>query len=208
MGKEANGVSRSRFEVSSANRVGEGDMFRTGPGGLLLKLWLRTWVGVVVLVVVVVVGVGLVGLTRRGGSDGSHHVKEVGSSVTSTSWTRYTFHGTGDLSASPRAVSSFLPAGRVAVLRPERRYEADSVLPRDGPHWMFSNSDEAVINKKLPKELLLRIFSFLDVVTLCRCAQVSRSWNVLALDGSNWQRIDLFDFQRDIEPPEGSNGPF
>lgn len=46
---------------------------------------------------------------------------------------------------------------------------------------------------------LLRIFSFLDVVTLCRCAQVSRAWNVLALDGSNWQRIDLFDFQRDIE---------
>ncbi|KAL0597841.1 F-box/LRR-repeat protein 20 [Plecturocebus cupreus] len=44
-----------------------------------------------------------------------------------------------------------------------------------------------------------RIFSFLDVVTLCRCAQVSRAWNVLALDGSNWQRIDLFDFQRDIE---------
>ncbi|KAK7802388.1 hypothetical protein U0070_023505 [Myodes glareolus] len=83
---------------------------------------------------------------------------------------------------------------------------------------MFSNSDEAVINKKLPKELLLSvpvsgetslltlsstdvlgIFSFLDVVTLCRCAQVSRAWNVLALDGSNWQRIDLFDFQRDIE---------
>lgn len=27
----------------------------------------------------------------------------------------------------------------------------------------------------------------------------SQSWNVLALDGSNWQRIDLFDFQRDIE---------
>ncbi|NXI86726.1 FXL20 protein, partial [Rhipidura dahli] len=64
---------------------------------------------------------------------------------------------------------------------------------------MFSNNDEAAINKKLPKELLLRIFSFLDVVTLCRCAQVSRAWNVLALDGSNWQRIDLFDFQRDIE---------
>nr|XP_019603172.1 PREDICTED: F-box/LRR-repeat protein 20 isoform X1 [Rhinolophus sinicus] len=70
---------------------------------------------------------------------------------------------------------------------------------RSDQEQMFSNSDEAVINKKLPKELLLRIFSFLDVVTLCRCAQVSRAWNVLALDGSNWQRIDLFDFQRDIE---------
>ncbi|XP_012226991.1 F-box/LRR-repeat protein 20 isoform X2 [Linepithema humile] len=66
--------------------------------------------------------------------------------------------------------------------------------------WVF-HDDEAQINKKLPKELLLRIFSYLDVVSLCRCAQVSKAWNVLALDGSNWQRIDLFDFQRDVEGP-------
>ncbi|XP_015121775.1 F-box/LRR-repeat protein 20 [Diachasma alloeum] len=64
--------------------------------------------------------------------------------------------------------------------------------------WVF-HDDEAQINKKLPKELLLRILSYLDVVSLCRCAQVSKAWNVLALDGSNWQRIDLFDFQRDVE---------
>ncbi|KPP59063.1 F-box/LRR-repeat protein 2-like, partial [Scleropages formosus] len=43
------------------------------------------------------------------------------------------------------------------------------------------------------------IFSYLDVVTLCRCAQVSKAWNILALDGSNWQKIDLFNFQTDIE---------
>lgn len=36
-------------------------------------------------------------------------------------------------------------------------------------------------------------------MSLCRCAQVSRAWNVLALDGSNWQKIDLFDFQTDVE---------
>lgn len=47
--------------------------------------------------------------------------------------------------------------------------------------------------------LFSRIFSCLDVVSLCRCAQVSKAWNILALDGSNWQRIDLFDFQRDVE---------
>jgi hypothetical protein len=29
--------------------------------------------------------------------------------------------------------------------------------------------------------------------------QVSKLWNILALDGSNWQRIDLFEFQRDVE---------
>ncbi|CAH0716788.1 unnamed protein product, partial [Brenthis ino] len=65
----------------------------------------------------------------------------------------------------------------------------------------FSNEDENHINKKLPKELLLRILSYLDVVSLCRCAQVSKLWNILALDGSNWQRIDLFNFQRDVEGP-------
>lgn len=27
----------------------------------------------------------------------------------------------------------------------------------------------------------------------------SQAWNVLALDGSNWQKIDLFNFQTDIE---------
>ncbi|CAG0924558.1 unnamed protein product, partial [Notodromas monacha] len=48
---------------------------------------------------------------------------------------------------------------------------------------------DALINRKLPKELLLRIFSHLDVVTLCRCARVCKYWNVLALDGSNWQKI-------------------
>lgn len=81
--------------------------------------------------------------------------------------------------------------------------------------------DDIEITKRLPREILLRIFSFLDVVSLCRCAQVSdedmqllfkyiifflqillqvsKQWNILALDGSNWQKIDLFDFQRDIE---------
>lgn len=38
---------------------------------------------------------------------------------------------------------------------------------------VFNENDEALINRKLPKELLLRIFSHLDVVSLCRCAQVS-----------------------------------
>ena len=46
---------------------------------------------------------------------------------------------------------------------------------------------------------LCRVFSFLDIVSLCRCAQVSKYWNILALDGSNWQYVDLFSFQRDVE---------
>ena len=29
--------------------------------------------------------------------------------------------------------------------------------------------------------------------------QVSKAWNILALDGSNWQNVDLFEFQVDIE---------
>jgi len=44
-----------------------------------------------------------------------------------------------------------------------------------------------------------RIFSYLDVTSLCRCARVSRYWKLVALDGSNWQHVDLFSFQTDIE---------
>lgn len=52
-----------------------------------------------------------------------------------------------------------------------------------------------LINTMLPKELILKIFSFLDIVSLCRCAQVSKYWNKLALDGDNWQSVSLFDFR-------------
>lgn len=69
------------------------------------------------------------------------------------------------------------------------RFEKSCMIPDDE------------ISRKLPKEILLRILSYLDVTSLCRCGQVSRYWNMLALDGSNWQKIDLFDFQRDIEGP-------
>jgi len=44
-----------------------------------------------------------------------------------------------------------------------------------------------------------RVFSYLDVPSLCRCARVSKYWNQIALDGSNWQHVDLFSFQTDIE---------
>lgn len=59
----------------------------------------------------------------------------------------------------------------------------------------ISPPDQDLINTMLPKELILRIFSFLDIVSLCRCAQVSKYWNKLALDGDNWQSVSLFDFR-------------
>lgn len=64
-----------------------------------------------------------------------------------------------------------------------------------------SNPPEAgedLIDTILPKELLLRVYSFLDTVSLCRAAQVSKFWNQLALDGQNWSCVNLFDFQVDI----------
>ena len=43
-----------------------------------------------------------------------------------------------------------------------------------------------------------RIFWYLDIVSLCSCAKVSQKWKALALDGSNWSHVDLFEFQTDI----------
>ena len=66
---------------------------------------------------------------------------------------------------------------------------------------MEDEDETALVDKILPRELLLRVFSFLDVVSLCRAAQVSKAWNSLALDGSNWQSVDLFSFQTEINSP-------
>jgi F-box/leucine-rich repeat protein 2/20 len=62
-----------------------------------------------------------------------------------------------------------------------------------------NQNQQDLINHTLPKEQLLRIFSYLDIVSLCRCAQVCRYWNTLAMDGSNWKQVDLFNFQKDIK---------
>ncbi|KAH7697574.1 Protein C02F5.7 b [Aphelenchoides avenae] len=62
------------------------------------------------------------------------------------------------------------------------------------------SNQQALINRVLPKELILRVFSYLDIVSLCRCAQTCRCWNKLAMDGSNWQDVDLFDFQKGVKP--------
>lgn len=56
-----------------------------------------------------------------------------------------------------------------------------------------------LINILLHKESLLKIFSFLDIVSLCRCAQVSRYWNRLALDPENWQNISLFNLRNRVK---------
>ena len=35
-------------------------------------------------------------------------------------------------------------------------------------------NDIDLINKILPKELIIRVFSYMDIISLCRCAQVSK----------------------------------
>lgn len=36
----------------------------------------------------------------------------------------------------------------------------------------YPDIDDLELTRNLPREILLRIFSYLDVVSLCRCAQV------------------------------------
>ncbi|CAH8585765.1 unnamed protein product [Schistosoma rodhaini] len=59
---------------------------------------------------------------------------------------------------------------------------------------------DVCINDSLPKELIIRVFSYLDITTLCKCSQVCKFWYECAFDGSNWKSINLFDFQRYVQP--------
>lgn len=62
------------------------------------------------------------------------------------------------------------------------------------------HKNDVCINERLPKELLIRVFSYLDITTLCKCSQVCKFWYECAFDGSNWKSINLFEFQRDVHP--------
>ncbi|CAL8091215.1 unnamed protein product [Calicophoron daubneyi] len=59
---------------------------------------------------------------------------------------------------------------------------------------------DVCINDRLPRELIVRVFSYLDMTTLCRCSEVCKFWYDCAFDGSNWKSINLFEFQRDVHP--------
>ncbi|TKR78324.1 hypothetical protein L596_019147 [Steinernema carpocapsae] len=90
------------------------------------------------------------------------------------------------------------PARTMIQAKQNQMYLITTLLPS-------SCDQQALINRVLPKELLLRVFSYLDIITLCRCAQTCRQWNCLALDGSNWQHVDLFSFQKDVKAPVVEN---
>ena len=47
-------------------------------------------------------------------------------------------------------------------------------------------------------ELVLHLFSFLDVKTLCRCAQTCTFWNAIAQDQDLWKRLYISNLQLEI----------
>uniref|UniRef100_A0A673HC89 F-box and WD repeat domain containing 8 n=1 Tax=Sinocyclocheilus rhinocerous TaxID=307959 RepID=A0A673HC89_9TELE len=65
--------------------------------------------------------------------------------------------------------------------------------PKDQPQYVSINevNDIPFFDVELPYELALKIFHFLGRTDLGRCAQVSKSWKVLAEDEVLWHRLCL-----------------
>ena len=51
------------------------------------------------------------------------------------------------------------------------------------------HTDEHIQDISLPSEVLLKIFGYLQPKELCSCAQVCKSWSVVAVDGSLWETL-------------------
>ncbi|XP_063712593.1 F-box/LRR-repeat protein 2-like [Symsagittifera roscoffensis] len=62
-----------------------------------------------------------------------------------------------------------------------------------------SRSISSINDDRIPREIFFRVFSFLDLTSLCRCAGVCKKWRELVKDGKNWQVLDLFSFQIAVE---------
>ena len=61
----------------------------------------------------------------------------------------------------------------------------------DEGDYMFSGEARDDISL-LPHNAAIRIFSFLSVVDLFRCAQVCRSWKIMTNSNVLWSKLDLF----------------
>ena len=91
---------------------------------------------------------------------------------------RYSSQQLADMNGCPR---KFSHSQRTAAATNNNlhggQYQTTSANGNQNSGWkltrVFTEYEEALINRKLPKELLLRVFSHLDVVSLCRCAQVT-----------------------------------
>ncbi|KAL7074691.1 hypothetical protein ACQ4LE_005554 [Meloidogyne hapla] len=124
----------------------------------------------------------------------------------------------GGISDGPLDMTGFsgsapIPSGKRVQAKQNQMYLITTMLPgtssqqQQNGHTLNSqqqkhnhqNVPPALINRMLPTELILRVFSYLDITSLCRCAQVCRSWNKLSMDGSNWMDVDLFLFQREVK---------
>ena len=44
----------------------------------------------------------------------------------------------------------------------------------------------------LPRNAAVKIFSYLSIVDLCRCAQVCRAWKILTNSNVLWSKLDLY----------------
>lgn len=66
----------------------------------------------------------------------------------------------------------------------------------DVPH---STLQPSPYETELPEEILCQIFSFLDLVSLSRCAQVCRLWRVIALDPPLWEELNLSVLKHELE---------
>lgn len=56
---------------------------------------------------------------------------------------------------------------------------------------MFSNGEARDDISMLPRAAAIKIFSYLSIVDLYRCAQVCRSWKIITNSNILWSKLDL-----------------
>eukprot|EP00128_Syssomonas_multiformis_P016297 Colp12_sorted_trinity150504_noHs@2228 len=70
--------------------------------------------------------------------------------------------------------------------RSEQRYVAECLQPVSSSWCPYNCRD---LLSWLPQDVVLKILSHLDPISLCNCARVSRSWNHMTRDNLLWKRL-------------------
>ncbi|XP_013411676.1 F-box/LRR-repeat protein 13-like isoform X1 [Lingula anatina] len=72
-----------------------------------------------------------------------------------------------------------------------RRLERGENMEEEDPTGRGLGDARDDISANMPRSVALKIFSYVDIDDLARCAQVCRSWKILTQSHSLWTRLDL-----------------
>ena len=93
---------------------------------------------------------------------------------------------------------------KLNVIKSHMRQRKSSGSSSSSVTGLNMDSDESKLScliqmeyfNRIPNEIMIKVFSYMDYPEMLECAQVCKRWNNLIYDESNWKKLNLSDWKK------------